>query len=122
MRSWRQRGEARATLLATGSEVALAAAAREMLQADGIPTRVVSMPSWEMFAEQSAAQQAEVLGLGTVRVAVEAASAMGWARWGIDESEMIAMTSFGASAPAKDLFKHFGITAEAVVKAVKRKL
>ncbi len=115
-------GQARASLLATGSEVAVAVAAREMLQADGIPTRVVSMPCWETFAEQSAERQAEILGAGTIRVAVEAASPMGWARWGVDESEMIAMRSFGASAPAKDLFAHFGITPEAVANAVKRKL
>jgi len=115
-------GEAQASLLATGSEVAVAVAAREMLQADGVPTRVVSMPCWEAFAEQTPEKQADILGPGTIRVAVEAASPMGWARWGVDETEMIAMTSFGASAPAKDLFVHFGITAEAVVDAVKRKL
>jgi transketolase len=115
-------GQARASVLATGSEVAVAVAARELLQADGIPTRVVSMPCWEIFAGQSAERQAEILGEGTVRVAVEAASPMGWARWGIDETEMVAMRSFGASAPAKDLFAHFGITAEAVADAVRRKL
>ncbi|NQW53060.1 MAG: transketolase [Rhodospirillales bacterium] len=115
-------GEARASLLATGSEVAIAVAARDLLQADGVPTRVVSMPCWEAFADQSPERQAAVLGPGTIRVAVEAASPMGWARWGVDESEMIGMTSFGASAPAKELYAHFGITAEAVVNAVKRKL
>ncbi|MCG8652712.1 MAG: transketolase, partial [Pirellulales bacterium] len=115
-------GDARVSLLATGSEVTVAVAARDMLQADGVPTRVVSMPCWEMFAEQSSEQQMDTLGRDMVRVAVEAASPMGWARWGVDESEMVAMTSFGASAPAKDLFKHFGITAEAVVNAVQRKL
>ena len=115
-------GTAKATILATGSEVSLAVTARDLLQADGVPTRVVSMPCWELFAAQPPEFQAEVLGLGTVRVAVEAASPMGWARWGVDETQMIAMQGFGASAPAKDLFEHFGITAEAVVEAVKRGL
>ena len=115
-------GAAKATILATGSEVSLAVAARDLLQADGIPTRVVSMPCWELFAAQSPETRAAVLGEDTVRVAIEAASPMGWARWGVDETQMIAMRGFGASAPAKDLFGHFGITADAVVEAVKRRL
>ncbi|HEX9646879.1 MAG TPA: transketolase [Alphaproteobacteria bacterium] len=115
-------GRAQATILATGSEVAVALAARAVLEGEGIATRVVSMPCWELFAEQPAAKQAEVLGPGTVRVAVEAASPQGWARWGVDETTMIAMRTFGASAPAERLFAHFGITAEAVAEAVRRKL
>ena len=115
-------GAARATILATGSEVAVAVAARELLQADGVPTRVVSMPCWELFAAHSPERRADVLGPGTVRVAVEAASPMGWARWGVEESQMVAMRSFGRSAPGNELFEHFGITAQAVAAAVRRLL
>jgi transketolase len=114
-------GTAAATILATGSEVSLAVAARDQLQADGVPTRVVSMPCWELFSNLSIEEQENVLGAETARVAVEAASPMGWGRWGIDESAMIAMHGFGASAPAKDLFGHFGITADAVAEAVKKR-
>jgi transketolase len=111
-------GEARASILASGSEVSLALAAREMLQADGVPVRVVSLPCWELLAAQPAEQREAILG-SAPRVAVEAALPMGWARWGVDEDKMIAMRSFGASAPAADLFRHFAITAEAVADAVK---
>jgi transketolase len=111
-----------ATLLATGSEVHLALAARETLEAEGVPTAVVSMPCWELFAIQDAAYQAEVLGPATVRIAVEAASFFGWDRWVGPEGAVVGMTTFGASAPATDLYRHFGITAEAIVKAVKVRL
>jgi len=114
-------GEARASILATGSEVSLALAAREALQADGVPVRVVSLPCWELLGEQPAAEREAILGAAP-RIAVEAALPMGWARWGVDEDKMIAMRSFGASAPAADLFRHFGITAEAVADAVKDSL
>ena len=114
-------GEARASILATGSEVSLAMAARDALQADGIAVRVVSMPCWELLGEQPAEQREAILG-SAPRIAVEAALAMGWGRWGVDEEKMIAMRSFGASAPAADLFRHFGITAEAVADAVKDSL
>ncbi len=110
-------GEARVTLLATGSEVHLALAARETLQADGVPTAVVSMPCWELFSAQPESYRQAVLGANTVRVAVEAAVGFGWERWTGPEGGFVGMKSFGASAPAKDLFNHFGITAEAVVAA-----
>ncbi len=115
-------GAARAVLLATGSEVQLALAARELLEAEGIPTSVVSMPCWELFEAQPESYRAEVLGAGVVRVAIEAGSAFGWARYIGDTGAMIGLTGFGASAPAPELYEHFGITAEAVVAAVRARL
>ena len=115
-------GERRATLLATGSEVQLALAARETLEADGIGTAVVSMPCWELFAMRDLDYQDEVLGPGTVRVAIEAASPFGWDRWVGPDGAVVGMHGFGASAPAAALYEHFGITAEQAVKAVKVRL
>lgn len=115
-------GDAKVTLLATGSEVSLAMEARDMLQAGGAPTSVVSMPCWELFEQQPEDYRKSVLGDGTVRVAVEAAIGMGWDRYIGPDGAFIGMTGFGASAPAGDLFKHFGITAEAVAAAAKARL
>ena len=112
-------GGRKATLLATGSEVHLAMEARETLEAAGIPTAVVSMPCWELFAAQSADYRQQVLGNSGIRVAVEAAAGFGWERWTGPDGGFVGMSSFGASAPAGDLYKHFGITAEAIVEAVK---
>jgi transketolase len=114
-------GDRRATILATGSEVEIALAARDLLQADGIATAVVSMPCWELFDQQPEAYRAEVLGTGA-RVAVEAAACFGWARYGVDEAKVIGMRSFGASAPIADLYTHFGITPQAVADAVRAEL
>ncbi|MBO6520496.1 MAG: transketolase [Rhodospirillales bacterium] len=110
------------TLLATGSEVHLATQAREALEADGIGTAVVSMPCWELFDKQDAAYRNGVLGEGTVRVAVEAAVRHGWDKYIGPDGGFVGMNGFGASAPAGDLYKHFGITAEAVVAAAKEGL
>jgi transketolase len=110
------------TLIATGSEVGIAAEARARLEADGIGTAVVSMPSWELFDRQPATYREEVLGATAVRVAIEAASAFGWERYVGPRGAVIGMPGFGASAPATDLYKHFGITAEATVKAAKARL
>lgn len=115
-------GVAKSVLLATGSEVQLAIAAREALQADGVPTRVVSMPCWSLFDGQPEDYRHQVLGNGAVRVAVEAGVALGWEKYTGTGGSVVAMSSFGASAPAKDLFKKFGITVEAVTKAVKENL
>jgi transketolase len=115
-------GPRRVTLLATGSEVGVAAAARATLAEQGIAAAVVSMPSWELFARQPKDYRDSVLGPGTVRVACEAASGFGWERWLGAEGGFVGMTGFGASAPAEALYKHFGITAEAVVSAVKARL
>jgi transketolase len=112
------RGRRAATLLATGSEAHLAVAAAEALGAEGIDVAVVSMPSWELFERQSRAYQDEVLG-DAPRIAVEAALRFGWDRWIGPEGVFIGMTGFGESAPAADLFAHFGITTEAVVAAAR---
>ncbi len=115
-------GEARATLFATGTEVPIALKAAETLEAQGTPTRVVSVPCFELFEMQDAAYQASVLGRGTVRVAVEAAIRQGWERFIGEDGGFVGMTGFGASAPADVLYREFGITAEAVVAAVKARL
>jgi len=118
-------GKRQAILLATGSEVSVAMAARDMLQADGIGTRVVSMPCWELFEEQDESYRKRVLPGGPVRVAIEAGTRFGWDRWLYgergkrDKSGFIGMHGFGASAPAERLFEEFGITPEATVAKVK---
>ena len=114
-------GDRQATILATGSEVEIALVARESLQADGVPTAVVSLPCWELFAARDDAYRAEVLGNG-VRVAVEAAIGFGWEQWTGPDGGFVGMKSFGASAPADQLYEHFGITADAVTAAVKKRL
>jgi len=117
-----------AILIATGSEVEIAMAARDALEADGIGTRVVSMPCMELFAAQDEAYRKRVLPAGPVRVGVEAAVRQGWDRWLLGErgreskAAFVGMDSFGASAPAEVLYEKFGITAEAVVAEVKRLL
>jgi len=110
-------GERRVTLLATGSEVALAMDARAILQAKSIPTAVVSMPCWELFELQDEGYRSLVLGAGTARVGVEAALKFGWERWLGDRGAFIGMTGFGASGPADALYRHFNITADAIVAA-----
>ncbi len=115
-------GTPRAVLLASGSEVALALEAQAALEADGVATQVISMACWELFDSQGPAYRAEVLPAGTARVAVEAASTFGWERYVGETGTTIGMPGFGASAPAGDLYKHFGITAEAVVAAAKAQL
>lgn len=115
-------GEAQATLFGTGTELALALKAAETLEAEGVATRVVSVPSFELFEQQDAAYQASVIGRGTVRVAVEAAIKQGWERFIGEDGAFVGMTGFGASAPAEVLYEKFGITTEAVVAAVKARL
>jgi transketolase len=110
------------TLLATGSEVALALTARDALQAAGTPAAVVSMPSWELFEDQDDAYKSSVLGRGTVRVACEAALRFGWDRWLGERGGFVGMTGFGASGPAERLYQHFGITPEAIVGEARRLL
>ena len=116
-------GEASAgvRLIATGSEVQLALAARDLLAKEGVAAAVVSMPSWELFAAQDAMYQRTVLGDdGTIRVACEAASGFGWERWLGNRGAFVGMKGFGASAKATDLYKHFGITAEAIAAEARR--
>jgi transketolase len=115
-------GRREVTLLATGSEVALALAARDMLQAQGTPTAVVSMPCWELFEQQDGSYRASVLGPGTVRVGCEAALRFGWDRWLGERGGFVGMTGFGASGPAEELYRHFGLTAEAVAAEAQRLL
>ena len=110
-----------ATLLATGSEVQIAIAARDALAEAGISAAVVSMPCWELFERQDDAYRARVLGTAP-RFAVEAGMAFGWTRYVASERDVVGMTGFGASAPAGDLYKHFGITAGALASLVRNRL
>jgi transketolase len=118
-------GKRQAILMATGSEVSIAMDARDILQAEGIGVRVVSMPCMELFAAQDAAYRKRVLPGGPVRVAVEAAVRQGWDQWLLGErgreakAGFVGISSFGASAPAGELYAHFGITAEAVAAKVR---
>jgi transketolase len=108
---------AQVTLLATGSEVSLALAARDALAKQQIAARVVSMPCWALFEEQPGAYRDYVLGPGTARVAIEAGCRFGWDRYLGEFGQFVGMTGFGASAPAEQLYRHFGITVEAAVEA-----
>jgi transketolase len=118
-------GKRQALLMASGSEVAIAMEARALLEAEGIGTRVVSMPCWELFEEQPDSYRRKVLPAGPVRVAVEAAIRFGWDRWLYGErgkrekSGFVGMHDFGASAPAERLYAEFGITAQAVADKAK---
>jgi transketolase len=118
-------GKRQAILMATGSEVEIALAARDLLQASGIGTRVVSMPCWELFEDQPEAYRRKVLPAGPVRVAIEAGLRFGWDRWLYGErgragkAGFVGMHDFGASAPAPALYKEFGITAEAAAEKVR---
>jgi transketolase len=110
-------GEPELILMATGSEVALIVAAGERLAAEGISVRLVSFPSWELFAAQDQAYRAGVLPpLVTARLAVEAGVDQGWCRWVGDKGRVLAQDEFGASAPGKVNFEQFGFTAEAVIQ------
>ncbi|MEX0969458.1 MAG: transketolase [Paracoccaceae bacterium] len=116
-------GKRQVILLATGSEVEIAMAARDILQAKGIGTRVVSMPCWELFEAQDEAYRRKVLPAGPARVAVEAGVRFGWDKWLCGErgaakkAGFVGMKGFGASAPAPELYAHFGITAQATADA-----
>ena len=118
-------GPRRAILMATGSEVEIAMAAQALLQAEGIGTRVVSMPCMELFAAQDETWRKRTLPAGPVRVAIEAGVQQGWDRWlsgergRAERSAFVGMTGFGASAPYDRLYREFGITAEAVAAKVK---
>jgi len=110
-----------AILIATGSEVQYVLNAQKPLQDAGINVRVVSMPSWELFRRQPKEYRDKVLPPSiTKRLAVEAAAPQGWHEWVGSDGEIIGMTEFGASAPAKDLFKHYGFTVDNVVDKVKK--
>jgi transketolase len=113
------RGERDVTLIATGSEVAIAVDAAAQLNQRGIHAAIVSAPCFELFAKQPIDYRAEVLGLAP-RIGVEAAIEGAWARWLGEDGSFVGMTSFGASAPASELYAQFGITAETVAAAAER--
>jgi transketolase len=113
---------AKLTFLATGSEVGLAVEARALLAKDGIASRIVSMPCWALFEEQSPQYREKLLGPGTVKVAIEAGVRQGWDRYIGADGAFVGMHSFGASGPAKDVYKHFHITPEAAAEAAKTAL
>jgi transketolase len=116
-------GDPEAIILASGSEVALAVEARELLQADGVRARVVSMPSWTLFARQPQEYQDGVLPREVrARVSVEAAGTMGWERWVGLDGAVVGLSRFGASAPAKRVFEELGFTAENVAGKVREVL
>jgi transketolase len=118
-------GPRQVILIATGSEVEIALKARDMLEAEGVGTRVVSMPCMELFAAQDEAWRKRVLPAGPVRIAIEAGVRQGWDRWLLGErgrearAGFIGMHGFGASAPIERLYKEFGITAEAATALAK---
>ncbi|MDB5654409.1 MAG: transketolase [Tardiphaga sp.] len=114
-------GDAKVSLYASGSEVEIAVAAQKQLAEKGIATRVVSVPSLELLLQQPADKQDAIIGKAPIKIAIEAAVRFGWDAVIGHDGVFIGMTGFGASAPAKDLYKHFGITAEAVVEAATRR-
>jgi transketolase len=111
---------AKVVLIGTGSEVSLALEARAQLEAAGMPARVVSLPCWELFAEQDAAWRASVLPPGVPRVAVEAGATFGWERWTGDTGAVVGLDRFGASAPGEVLLDKLGVSVAAVVAAARR--
>ncbi|MEL6666113.1 MAG: transketolase [Pseudomonadota bacterium] len=114
--------DAKAVLIATGSEVEIAMAAQTALAEQGVPVRVVSMPSMDLFEQQSDSYQTETLGGDLPKVAVEAGVRFGWDRWIGHDGGFVGMASFGASAPYQDLYNHFNITADAVVAEVQKRV
>jgi transketolase len=117
------KNEPEVILMSTGSEVQLAVAAHEKLAAAGIRSRVVSLPSFELFDEQPAEYRDQVLPRGvTARVAVEAGIRQCWDKYLGCDGEFIGLDTFGASAPYQEIYKHRGLTAEAVIAAAKQQL
>jgi transketolase len=117
------RGKPKLIVIASGTEVSIALAARERLEKDGIPTRVVSLPSWYLFAQQSAEYREAVLPASvTARVSIEAATTFGWSRWLGQRGVAVGLDHFGASAPAEVLYEKFGITAGRVVEVAENLL
>jgi transketolase len=115
-------GKARVSLFASGSEVSLAVDAQTLLKARGVATRVVSVPCFELFFALPDAQRRAIIGDAPVKVGIEAAIRQGWDAIIGSDGLFVGMTGFGASAPYKDLYKHFGITAETVAEAALRTL
>ena len=114
--------DADVTIFASGSEVEIALEAREKIEASGHTVRVVSVPSFELFEEQSEEYKQCILGTSPVKVAIEAAVRQGWDRFIGNDGIFIGMKGFGASGPYQELYAHFGITADATFEAVEAKL
>jgi transketolase len=114
--------EAKVTLFASGSEVEIALDAQKILEGEGVATRVVSVPCFELFLRQNDAARREIIGAAPVRVAVEAGIAMGWDLFLGREGAFVGMTGFGASAPFRKLYEHFGIDSAAVACAARNGL
>jgi transketolase len=118
-----QGGAPQMILMASGAEVGLCVAAAATLEAEGVRVRLVSMPSFDLFEAQAPAYRREVLPPQiTARVAIEAASPLGWDRYAGPTGEILAMSGFGASAPGGELMRHFGFTPEHVAAAARRQL
>jgi transketolase len=116
-------GQPRLVLIATGSEVWVALEARDRLQVDGIPTRVVSMPCWELFEDQDQGYRDQVLPPGVAaRLAVEAAASFGWSRWVGEHGEVVSRDDFGASAPGSVVLEKFGFTPDNVADRARKLL
>jgi transketolase len=116
-----KKADPRLILIATGSEVGLALEAREKLNADGTPTRVVSMPCWEFFDEQTAKYRESVLPAKVkARLAIEAGVSQGWHKYVGEQGDTLTVDNFGTSAPAEDVFRDYGFTVENVVKKAKK--
>ncbi|PWV95476.1 transketolase [Hoeflea marina] len=114
--------DADVTIFATGSEIEIALAARAQLETNGHSTRVVSVPSFELFEDQTEQYKAAIIGTSRIKVAIEAGIRQGWDRFIGSDGIFIGMNTFGASGPYKELYKHFGITAEATVAAVEARI
>jgi transketolase len=116
-------GKPEVILIGTGSEVQHCVEAYEKLTSEGVKARVVSLPSWDLFEKQPQAYRDSVLPPAvTKRVTIEMGTTLGWERYAGPSGTMIGMHGFGASAPFKDLLKHFGFTADAVYQAAKKQL
>ena len=109
-------------LIATGSEVALAVDVAAALEAHGIGADVVSMPSWELFEAQETDYRDDLLPVQALRVSIEAGTTFGWERYTMPGGLRIGIDSYGASAPARDLFAHFGFTVDAIVPKILAKI
>ncbi len=113
---------ARVVLIGTGSEVEICVAARDLLEASGIPTRVVSMPCWELFETQDETYRSSVVPQSALRVSVEAGATLGWQKWIGENGLAIGIDRFGASAPYQEIYNHFGLTGESVAQRVSQAL
>lgn len=115
-------GSPQAIVIASGSEIGTALQARDLLAGDGVDVRVVSLPSWHLFAAQSAAYRNEILPSGVLKVSLEAGCTMGWDRWVGTGGISVGIDHFGASAPFQEVYRRNGLTAEAVQQAVREKI